>query len=168
MKLGCLLVLLVFGFSSVSCVRPKWHQLSGYTFEKYVNDFGKNNAFHEIDFRREIFERKLESIQKHNANPHFTWKEGVNHFTDHTEEEFGRVLGYNKKLGYSQVAKRSNIPNEKFVNIDLTTLPQSVDWRDKNVLSPVKDQGRCGSCWSFAAAETLPLRVSYWYFGRAL
>ena len=30
--------------------------------------------------------------------------------------------------------------------------PTSLDWRTKNVITPVKDQGSCGSCWTFATA----------------
>ena len=34
-------------------------------------------------------------------------------------------------------------------------LPASMDWRDKGVISPVKNQGMCGSCWAHAVIEQL-------------
>jgi C1A family cysteine protease len=30
-------------------------------------------------------------------------------------------------------------------------IPKSLDWRDHGVVNNIRDQGRCGSCWAFAA-----------------
>jgi len=40
--------------------------------------------------------------------------------------------------------------------LEYKSLPTSLDWRDHSgVVTPVKNQGGCGSCWAFSAAETL-------------
>jgi C1A family cysteine protease len=41
---------------------------------------------------------------------------------------------------------------KKFLAKDL---PKEVDWRKQEVVSPIKDQGNCGSCWAFTTIEVL-------------
>ena len=74
-------------------------------------------------------------------------QEGVNMFTDMTHEEFAVRLGYKKDLGYARRATVTTKPMDASV---LAGLPAAVDWRTKGAVTPVKDQGQCGS-WCVSA-----------------
>jgi len=113
-------------------------------------DFDKQYLPSEYANRRTLFERKLEKVINHNKDPSFTWKESVNGLSDRTEEEFQALLRY----------RPSNSPKVILSEeIDLEALPASVDWRQQGVVTDVKNQGDCGSCWSFGTAETIE---SFW------
>jgi len=68
---------------------------------------------------------------------------------DWTQEEFKTLLGYKKHL------PRNTQTDRNVIEVSPNALPTHVDWREKNVITAVKDQGQCGSCWSFATAETI-------------
>lgn len=139
-----------------------WHELEGYTFEDYVAEYARSYpTAEETASRKALFEARLEDIRAHNADPSLTYRRGVNQFSDRTEEEMKASRGLHKGRSRMEHARRaadlrSAAPKAK---VSLQDLPSSVDWRQKGVITPVKNQGECGSCWAFASTETLE---SHW------
>eukprot|EP00041_Stephanoeca_diplocostata_P009384 m.144599 g.144599 ORF g.144599 m.144599 type:complete len:378 (-) comp17716_c0_seq1:16-1149(-) len=136
-----------------------WHQLHDYTFEDYVAEFGRFYPEHERQKRKMIFEERLAIIRSHNANPTHSWRRGVNQFTDRTTEELAQSKGLDKSLLH--FTKHTTAPT--FVHESSSTpLPDEFDWRTAKpgTISSTKNQGNCGSCWTFASAETLE---SHWF-----
>jgi len=145
-----LIVIFCIAFSIAE--RTRWFQLENYSFRDYVEEYKKSYSSEEYIFRKKIFDDNLVEIQRHNQDKTKTWKKGVNHLTDFSEEEFKKLLGVKKQLLYASKAKQTVEQQE---DISIEALPKHVDWREKNIVSAVKDQGRCGSCWTFGTAETI-------------
>jgi cathepsin L len=127
----------------------------GYTYDRYVSEYQKNHAPEQIAMRKALFEQRLQEIIEHNNNPSFTWQVGVNQFTDMTEEELKSFLTMNKKLLYHSHFLRGEVTPQLPKAYEPKDLPASVDWRTKGIITNVKNQGSCGSCWSFGAAECI-------------
>ena len=153
----CLLIaslLLAFVATMVAAAKPQWHQLEGYTFEMYHQDFNRRypKGGDEYQMREQIFNKKIANMKAHNQDPTMSWKRGVNMFTDLTAEEW---------KNYNKAFKRPNRrePTEVHTGGARTApLPGQVDyrtWNSPQVLSAVKHQGSCGNCWAFSATETL-------------
>lgn len=122
-------------------------------FHNFISTHGKSYATQEeFQLRYGQFKRNMALIRSHAINePESTFTLAPNHLADYTVEEYRNMLGYKK------VNKEAS--NKPFFKADpLRDVPESVDWREKNAVTPVKDQGQCGSCWAFSTTGALESR----------
>lgn len=68
--------------------------------------------------------------------------------------------GRSKGAAHNHKPKHLKPLPRDFVMKAVSELPSRVDWRESNVVSPVKDQGGCGSCWAFSSVAVLESHVA--------
>lgn len=98
-------------------------------------------------YRRLIFEKNLIEIERHNSDPSQTYKKGINQFTVYTQQEFIHL--FLNPRSQEQPKVNSLARREKVF------LGDDIDWQARGVVSPVKNQGLCGSCYAFSATSLM-------------
>ncbi|CAD6261200.1 unnamed protein product [Miscanthus lutarioriparius] len=126
-------------------------------FASFVWRFGKTyRDDEERAHRMSVFKANLLLARRHQRlDP--TAVHGVTKFSDLTPAEFRRqFLGLRRRSSRRDLLKGSGSGSAHEAPILPTDgLPTDFDWREHGAVGPVKDQGSCGSCWSFSTSGAL-------------
>jgi len=110
-------------------------------------DYEKVYESAEEKLRFLAFQTNVDFIIEHNVNAEqHGYTVGMNEFGDMSRQEFKQVM-----LTYKAENKKSN----PIKILDETNLAADVDWTTKGAVTPVKNQGQCGSCWAFSTTGSV-------------
>ena len=130
------------------------------TLDSFWNDFQslyskKYSSVEESTRRRLTWESNLKYINQHNLEHSFgrhTYTLKMNKYGDMTNQEFvGLMNGFNMSRTLTSPTENRH----EYLMPSNVKIPDSVDWRTQGYVTPIKDQGQCGSCWAFSAVASL-------------
>jgi C1A family cysteine protease len=115
-------------------------------FMSYNSRFGKEHSSkEEHSYRFKVYLSNLKFVQEHQKK-NLSYEVGENEFFDLTFEEFSQKY-------LSQQVRRNFVFSHS--SPKLITGDKKKDWREDNIVTEVKNQLRCGSCWAFSAIGSL-------------
>lgn len=140
-----LLVASALGLMDQASLDTQWEQWK-------ITHKREYNGLDEEGIRRAVWEKNMLMIEAHNQEAALgmhSYELGMNHLGDMTSEEVaekmtGLLLPMNRERGFQMP-----------LDYNVTRIPKYVDNRKKGMVTSVKNQGSCGSCWAFSSAGAL-------------
>ncbi|KAL3017118.1 hypothetical protein AAZX31_06G256500 [Glycine max] len=120
--------------------------------EKWMAQYGKlYTDAAEKEKRFQIFKNNVQFIESFNAAGDKPFNLSINQFADlHNEEFKASLINVQKKESGVETATETSFRYES-----ITKIPVTMDWRKRGAVTPIKDQGNCGSCWAFSTVAAI-------------
>lgn len=121
-------------------------------FRDFKNLFNKNYK-DDVEHvkRKDIFRHNLRFIHNFNRQ-HRPYKLKMNHFADVTDKEMQKYKGLLNESYHDNSAKKFVPPK---IDVEVTPIPKTLDWREYGAVAKVRSQGICGSCYAYAVTGAI-------------
>merc|ERR1712002_91366 len=117
-------------------------------WEDYKLEFDKHYSPKEEAVRYANWKKDSEEVLLHNAAFGNEFTQAVNELSDLSEEEYERLYLSSLIIPQGPSNATMHVPDNE-------PMPNAIDWRQQGLVTPIKNQGQCGSCYSFSATGAL-------------
>merc|ERR1712193_475036 len=122
--------------------------LNDQAWQDYKLEYNKHyNADQELT-KYAIWRKEVDNVNTHNAAFGNDFTTEINEFSDLTDAEFEEMYLSGLRVPEGPSNATMYVPTND-------AIPNAVDWRTAGMVTPVKNQGQCGSCYSFSATGAL-------------